>query len=279
MEIRKQARSLISSGSRSKNVHLVCFPCAGAGRSAFAGLNAALGPDIEVVSVELPGHGSRLDEEPLDSLSDIVKHLIPELLAYGNEPWIFFGHSMGCLVAYEVAHQLRSLGATGPLGILAAARAAPNLKDPGRDVHNLSQDNLVEELRRYDGTPPEVVESYELMQLLLPTLRADFKACETYQCPPRPPLEVPMVAYAGIDDPQTNIPTILAWQKHTRADFRFRLFEGGHFFVEASNESFVTALRQDVSVMLAGIGSRCCTTDCDHDAVKPPPNRRLSRYE
>jgi surfactin synthase thioesterase subunit len=271
----KQVRSLIPGKSSSNNVRLICFPCAGGGRSAFAGLTDSLGLDIEVVRVELPGHGSRLDEEPLDSLSSIVDHIVPELLSDAGQSLIFFGHSMGCLVAYEVAHRLRALEATVPLGIIAAARAAPNLKDPGRDVHNLPYEDFLEELRLYDGTPPEVVESREIMQLLLPTLRADFKACETYHCPRRSLLEIPVLAYAGIDDPQTTVATILEWQKHTLAGFRFRLFEGGHFFVEASNESFVAALRRDVAALMTGIGPRFTTVNCGSVAGIQSPEEAI----
>jgi medium-chain acyl-[acyl-carrier-protein] hydrolase len=208
---------------------VVCVPFAGGSAQVFAPLASALnGP--RVLGVQLPGRASRLREAPHRRLQDVVDEVTTALEAEVDGPFLLFGTSMGGLVAFETTRALRRLGRPLPAALIVAAARAP--QSPSRDlrIHDLPTDRLLQALRRYGGTPPQVLAEPDLMDLLLPMIRADFAVTETYVHAEESPLPMPLIAMGGRDDPFVPAADLEGWADHTAADHQQLLFEGGHFF-------------------------------------------------
>lgn len=222
-------------------LRLFCFPHAGGAASAFAGWADAL-PGVEVVAVQPPGREGRLAEPPFDRLEPLVEAAHAALTPLWDRPFAFFGHSTGALVAYELIRRLRRDGRPRPLHLVASGRWAPHLQDPEPPVHALPREELIAALRRYDGTPEEVLDHREIMDLLLPLLRADFAIGDTYVHRAEPPVEVPITAVAGEEDPRVTADSLAAWGEHTRAPFAAHRMPGGHFYLFAERARLLRLL-------------------------------------
>jgi medium-chain acyl-[acyl-carrier-protein] hydrolase len=165
------------------------------------------------------------------------------LRPYLDLPFAFFGHSMGALIAFELARHLARRQARGPMHLFVSGRAAPQLPDEGPPIHHREYEAFVEELRHLNGTPAEVLQNPELLELLLPRLRADFALCETYRCPAGPPLRCPLTAFGGLEDDVTR-EELRAWESQTVGPFTLQLFPGDHFFLHRSRQGLVEAIVQ-----------------------------------
>jgi medium-chain acyl-[acyl-carrier-protein] hydrolase len=222
-------------------LRLFCFPNAGAGASVFRGWQDLL-PLVQVCPVQLPGRETRLAEAAFTRIEPLVQALTEGLRPELGEPFAFLGHSMGGLLAFELAHQLRQAGAAGPLHLVVAGRPAPHMPRKLPQMHDLPDDEFRKELRELGGTPPAVLEHEELMQLLLPVLRADFTVCETYRCPARPPLACPLSAFGGREDDTVPEEDLAGWRQYTTGPFALHILPGDHFFLHTSRARFVELL-------------------------------------
>lgn len=219
------------------SVRLVCFPFAGGSATYFRPLPALLGPDIEVLAIQYPGRQDRRAEAVVDDLPRLAEHVCGALASWLDKPFAFFGHSMGAIVAFEVARRLPLRGGPQPLTLFASGRRAPSIQRA--DLTHLRDDaGLVAELRSLGGTEAAILADQELVQMILPAFRGDYRAIETY----RPPadhavLDIPITAMVGDQDPKATIEDAAAWQEHTTAEFTLRVFPGGHFYLtEAAAE-------------------------------------------
>jgi medium-chain acyl-[acyl-carrier-protein] hydrolase len=212
-------------------LRLFCFPYAGGGASVFRLWPDDLLPDIEVCSILLPGREHRLREPLFTRISPLVKRLAQEIEPYLDKPIAFFGHSLGSLVSFELARELRRLQAPMPKYLFVSGRRAPQIPQPLPHLHSLPDAAFWQRLRRYDGTPEVVLQHAELMELFLPILRADFGLNETYAYYAEEPFDFPIYAFGGFQDKTLNREEILPWREHTRASFSLRMFRGGHFFI------------------------------------------------
>jgi medium-chain acyl-[acyl-carrier-protein] hydrolase len=220
----------------------MCFPHAGGAASAFADWHAWMPTGIEVRPVQLPGRWNRIAEEPFTSVRDIVEALgefIPPLL---DRPFALFGHSMGALVAFEVCRYLRRHGLPAPVHLFVAGRRAPHLPETDGLSASLPQAEFLERLRKLDGIPEKVLESPELIEVLMPALRADVAACEAYRYVPEAPLGCPIMVVGGSSDPETAGERLEAWRTHTSKAFAVRVFPGGHFFLKTQPADILCAI-------------------------------------
>lgn len=236
-------------------LRLWCFPHAGGGVSAFRGWPACLPASIEVWSVELPGRDTRIAVPPFTSMSPLVEAIVEAIGPLLDRPSALFGHSLGALLAFEVARALRSRGGAPPLALFVSGCRAPQLGDRRRRVHRLPREAFLEAVRELSGTPDEVLSSPELVELLLPMLRADFTVSETYRYVDLEPLQVPLIACCGAEDREVSAAEMAAWHKQTTAGFRLRLFAGGHFFVRTALAPLLAAISEDL-LALAAAGAR-----------------------
>jgi medium-chain acyl-[acyl-carrier-protein] hydrolase len=243
---------LIPQPRPSATLRLFCFPYAGGGASLVTPWAPALPPQVELVAVQPPGREGRLMEKPIGDLRELVAALHRELLPLMDRPFAFFGHSNGGLMAFELTRSLRRAGALLPQLLIASGRPAPQLPLDEEPIHALPDAEFRDALRRFNGTPEEILDNQELMELFTPLLRADFQLGETYRYTPEPPLELPVTAWGGARDTEVPRERIEAWREQTSAAFHFRMFPGDHFFLNGDRPLLLQALGEELYALLRG---------------------------
>ena len=227
-------------------IRLFCFPYAGAGIAIFRAWPDGLPADVEVCPVQLPGRGTRLMEPPFTRLSPLIHALAQALFPLLDKPFAFFGHSLGALVSFELARQLRRHYALQPVRLFVSADRAPQIPNRDPPVHSLPEGEFLLELNRLKGTPREVLEDEELRQIMLLLLRADFAVYETYRYLTEPPLNCPISAFGGLQDERIIRGDLEAWRDQTCASFSLRMFPGDHFFLNTTQPALLQALAQEL---------------------------------
>lgn len=216
-------------------MRLFCFPYAGVGPSAFRGWAEALDGCLEGSFVHLPGREGRLREAPYRSMAELVPVLADALSPLLDKPALFYGHSVGAKVAFETCRELRRRNAMVPVHLFVGACPAPHLEREHAPMHQLGDDEFLQELqRRYGGVPAEIMQDAEIRALLLPGMKADVTLLETYQYSPEPPLGCPITAFGGDRDAMVLPRLIEGWQHLTAGGFRFRIVAGDHFFAQSA---------------------------------------------
>ncbi len=243
-------RPRMSSRAR---LRLFCLPHAGGGAQMFRGWAAHLPLDIDLCAVQLPGREKRLREPAYARLEPLVEEMARVLSAEIDLPFAIFGHSMGALLGFELARRVYSDLGRQPVRLFVAGHRAPQLPDPDPPIHELSDDEFIAELRRLNGTPPELFEYPELLQTVLPTLRADFTLCETYVFKSGPPLTCAVSAYGGFQDPEARQPSLEAWREQTVGEFRLHMIPGDHFFIHRSAALVLGTVREQLQPVLDGL--------------------------
>jgi len=225
-------------------LRLFCFAYAGGSAWIFRPWAKQLSANIEVCAVELPGRGKRLAEPALTDLPSLIQILGPQLIPYLDLPFAFFGHSMGALIAFELSRWLRRSVQLSPLHFWASAARAPHLPVPPPFMHTLSDSGFTERLKHYQGTPLSVLNNPELIDLILPTLRADFTLLETYTHQPKAPFTFPITGLWGQQDTIVSKIDVVTWQVHT-SKFSIEAIAGNHFFMQ--QPSFIQKLSSELA--------------------------------
>ncbi|MDZ7959069.1 MAG: thioesterase II family protein [Aulosira sp. DedQUE10] len=223
-------------------LRLFCFPYAGGSSLIFRTWADFLPPCIEVCAIELPGRGRQMRLPPYNKIELLVDAIASNTHPYLDKPFAFFGHSMGGLVSFELTRLLRKRYGIVPARLFVSGRRAPQIPDSEPPIHYLPEIAFIEELRHLNGTPREVLENAELMQLFLPILRADFAVLETYTYTPKPPLECPITVFGGLQDSEVGCDELQAWQEQTKAGFNLQLFHGDHFFLHSAQSLLLEKL-------------------------------------
>jgi medium-chain acyl-[acyl-carrier-protein] hydrolase len=214
-------------------VRLFCLPYAGGSSTVFRTWPDALVSHAEVALIQMPGRGSRYRETPLNRLTEVVQLLADAMTDLLDCPYMLLGHSLGGLISFELIRELRRRGLPEPLHLFVCARPAPHLPNERTPVHNASDDILIQEVqRRYGGIPPAILADAEMLQLFLPTLRADLEVLETYRYVPEAPLNCDITVYGGYQDLAVTYTQLAAWSEHTVSRFSHQMFPGNHFFVQ-----------------------------------------------
>lgn len=228
------------------SLRIFCFPYAGGGAAVFRRWNSGLPEDIEVWPVQPPGRETRIAETPFRDMLAFTASVADALRPHLDVPFAFFGHSMGAAVAFDLARRLRRRGWAQPTFLFLSARRPPHLPDKNRLRYDLSDAEFMAELRRLGGTPKAALESPELLELLVPVLRADCQVCDTYLYAEEPPLDCPIAAYYGEGDVDTPLEDMEQWRIHTNRSFALRGFAGDHFFLTAAESEVLAAICSDV---------------------------------
>ena len=198
-------------------------------------------PDTALHGVQPPGRGARLREPALTRMTDLVKAIVDAVEF--ESPYLFFGHSLGALVAYEVATALREANSDLPFCLLASACRPPHLAPIGTLENQLTDDELLEVVAsQYASIPPEMQRSSRFRRIFLPCLRADFAVAESYVYVERAPLACPIIALGGSED-HVSREELAEWENYTSEQLEVRQVPGGHFYLREQQDTLIAVLR------------------------------------
>ncbi|ARU62664.1 hypothetical protein CBW65_18050 [Tumebacillus avium] len=211
---------------------LFCFHFAGGGASAYNQWGKDLPDNIEVVAIQLPGRESRLFEPVFTSLQPLLETLAAELLPHlKDKPFAFFGHSMGAIVSFEMSRYLKKHQGIQPTHLFVSGYPGPHTYKNEDPYYVKSDADLIQDLVELGGTPQELLDNEELMKLVLPTIRADFQVCDTYEFAEGVLLDCPITAFGGWADEMLTEEGMQAWGELTGGEFEMEMFEGDHFYL------------------------------------------------
>jgi medium-chain acyl-[acyl-carrier-protein] hydrolase len=242
----------ITGQGRNENaaLRLFCLPYAGGATDIFRPWSNLLPSNIEVCPIQLPGRGGRLLEPPFTNLSLLVEALTSELRPYLDRPFALFGHSMGAIIVFELARQLRSKQINEPLHLFVSGWRAPQIPRREQPSFDLPEAEFLNKLRGLGGSPDGLLDNPKFIQLLLPLLRADFKMIQTYTYSPQPPLACSITALGGLQDHVAKQEDLEAWREQTTGAFSLRLLPGNHFFIHEAQPVLLALLADEIGVIV-----------------------------
>jgi medium-chain acyl-[acyl-carrier-protein] hydrolase len=234
----------VPSPNREARVRLFCIPYAGRGASCFHTWSRALsGAPIEMLAVQLPGRESRVGEASFCAIAPLVQALADQIEPFLDRAYCLFGHSMGALVAFELARELGRRRRPDPGWLFVSGANAPHMPREEEPLHHLPDDALIRAVtERYQGIPQQVLDDRELLELVLPALRADLTAIETYQFLEGARLQCGISAFAGRADRSVKPATLAPWRELTDGGFVSNLFAGDHFYLHDQRDELIDAL-------------------------------------
>jgi surfactin synthase thioesterase subunit len=224
-------------------VRLVCLPHAGGSATAYRQWYKLLPVDVEVCAIELPGRGSRFNEPALTTMEAVVQHAMALTEPLVGVPYLLCGHSMGAVVALEVARRWCDKGRP-PRALVVSACRAPYLptRHP-RPLSGLEDEDLVRELSFLDRVPAPMLRTRGFIETFLPMIRADLRCRETWRDDMRQ-VNVPLHVLGGSDDRSVDRADLEAWDRYSDRPIEIRIFEGGHFFIHELQRQFIDYLKQ-----------------------------------
>ena len=195
-----------------------------------------------MLGVQLPGRGARLDEPAFTRMGPLVDAIVAEVTF--QAPFAFFGHSLGALVAYEVAKVLHATGRRQPDRLFASACPAPHLPRIDPPIHQLPDEELAALINQeYASLPAEIMENPDLLRLVLPAHRSDFELVETYEYHAGEPLDRPLTVIGGTEDELTES-ELAAWGRHTATRLDLQLLPGGHFYLREQRDRLLHLVKE-----------------------------------
>ncbi|NEO02099.1 MAG: thioesterase [Moorea sp. SIO3I7] len=228
-------------------VRLFCFHYLGGGASVFRKWSDHLSPDLEVCPIQMPGREGRIDEQPFVRMPALVETLAEVLYPYLDKPFAFYGHSMGALISFEVARQLRRQYGLNPVHLFVAAYYAPHLLSPFQSLGEWNDSLLIKKLPRLLDAPKSSLENADFLQALLPTVKADLQILSNYTFLEENPLNCPIWAFGGLQDDRVKQDDISAWRKHTSSTFKLEMFPGKHLFLLRKRKLILSAISQGLN--------------------------------
>ncbi|MEU2834954.1 alpha/beta fold hydrolase [Streptomyces lavendulae] len=231
-------------------VRLVCLPHAGGSASFYLPVARAMPDFADVLCVQYPGRQDRRSEPLIDNIPELADHVFTALLPWADRPLAFFGHSMGASVAFEVARRFEREKGIVAAALFASGRRAPSAHRR-ESVHLLDDRGLIDEVKSLSGTDTQLLGDDEVLRMVLPAIRADYRAAETYAPEPGEPLHCPLLAMVGSDDPKVTVPEAAAWAGHTEGPFALRVFSQGHFYLVRDQAEVIQAMSDRLRTSLA----------------------------
>lgn len=243
-----------SKPNSESRIRLFCFPYAGAGSSVYNAWSNWLSPEVELFVVNLPGRDARIREAPYRRLQTLIAPLTQGMIPYLDKPFVFFGHSMGSLISFEVARELRRRTGSLPLHLFVSGRKPPDAPATHPNLHQLPEGEFLQIAQRLYGALPEIIlQDPELVNLFSSMMRADVTMLETYEYEAEPPLGCPITAYGGDLDRSVDVENLAHWQAHTSAAFNLKMFPGEHFFIQTARSAVFRELNAELAGVLKGL--------------------------
>jgi medium-chain acyl-[acyl-carrier-protein] hydrolase len=231
------------------SLRLYCFPYAGARGNIFGRWASQLAADVEICPIVLPGRGVRRGSPSFKRLAPLVEKLGEDLEPELDHPFAFFGHSLGALIAFEMARYLRREECPEPAQLFVSGCRPPHYPNDRAATYDLPDADLQRELVRLNGTPPQIFEIPELLQYVLPIVRADFEVIQTYAYTPQAPLSCPITVLGGLGDRDVPVDALDGWREHTSCGCTQHLFDGDHFFLHSAESAVLALLSRECERM------------------------------
>ncbi|MCK4259540.1 MAG: thioesterase [Halanaerobiales bacterium] len=211
---------------------LFCFPYAGGSARFYKRWQQYLPPEIEIIPIDPPGRGRRFGQKFSESVDEMVEDIFEQVKdQLIDTDYAFFGHSMGAIMSQELTYKVMDSGLPAPLHLFLSGRGAPHIEDEDDEkTYLLPDDQFKAKLQKYGGTPTEILENPELMDIFIPILRADFKVCDIYEHSEREPFDCGITSFSGLEEKLTD-EQVQGWQQYTKRKLKINKFPGGHFFI------------------------------------------------
>lgn len=222
-------------------INLICFPHAGGSASFYYPVSDAMQPTLQVIALQYPGRQDRRQEPGLRTIADFADEAFKALAPIADQPFAFFGHSMGATIAFEVALRMEQQLGRSPVTLFASGRRAPS-RHRDETVHQRSDDGIVKEMQLLAATDARLLGDPELLRMILPAIRSDYRAAETYRYEPGPKLRSPILALVGDADPKVTVDEAQSWSEHTTGTFELQTFSGGHFYLAGHQTSVINLI-------------------------------------
>ncbi len=235
------------------DLKLICFPYAGGNSSTYMSWAKYLPENVELIIVQPPGRGSRIFEPIYSDMKSLISDLLWLIPEHLNTPYILLGHSLGSRIAFELMVQLNKLKFPLPLHFIASGSRAPHLASDKKRIFNLPDKEFISELKKLNGTPKDVLENNELMELLLPMLRADFKIAENYCYSGSEIFNCPISLLAGNDDIDITLSMLEGWVDHFTEIKNIYIVSGNHFFIDNNTEAVIQKINEVIQQSLSNL--------------------------
>ncbi len=230
-------------------LRLLCLPHAGGAASAYALWHRYMPSHIEVWSVQLPGRENRLSESAFTDWASLIHTLANAVWPITDVPLMCFGHSMGAVMAFELARYLRHHSTFAFQALLLSGHCAAHMSPNSEPIHHLPDDAFVHKVAEFEGLPVALTTSADFREIWLPSLRADFTLCERYRYVDDAPLSCPMIALGGVQDGHVRPSDLRAWSAHTLSSFRMHMLPGGHFYLHEQRDRFMQTLLAELTML------------------------------
>jgi surfactin synthase thioesterase subunit len=198
--------------------------------------------------VQYPGRQDRRAEPNIDNIPRLADAIFPALRPLTDRPLAFFGHSMGAVLAYEVALRLEQDGAAPLSRLYVSGRRAPSRYRP-EIVHQQGDEGIIAELQQFNGTNSDLLGDPETLEMILPAIKSDYRAIETYRDTTGRSVNAPIVAIIGDNDPKVTIDEAEAWAEHSTGAFDLRVFPGGHFYLVDQSRQVIQLISDDLAAL------------------------------
>lgn len=227
-------------------IRLFCFSYAGGGASTFLRWRAHFPKHIDLCAVQQPGREDRNAETPINDLALLIAKIADAIAPHINVPYAFFGHCNGALIAFELTRELRRRGLQAPKHIFVSSFRSPDLKNSNQSLHDLPKTRFISNLKAYGGMPEEILNNEEIIDSMMPTLRADFSLHETYRYLEEERLDSPMTILGGLQDNVVRRSELQGWKDKTQKTAKVKLFPGGHFFIDTHRQFLLKAIKDEL---------------------------------
>lgn len=235
-------------------LRIFCFPYAGGGATVYYKWYNSFSEDIEICAVRLPGRESRIKEKPYRNMANLIEKLAVDILPLFDKPFLLFGHSLGAHISYHLARFLRRNSMPCPKHLFVSGARAPHMpKDPTELHYEMEEKRFIKGLIELGGMPEELLKNRELLDLFLPTLRADIEVLNTVDYSEEEPLDCGITSFGGVFDPKISREESEAWSKHTNGKFRHEMIPGEHLFINTHREQLINFINHDIQTNLDDI--------------------------
>lgn len=241
---------VIPKPNPNARIRLFCFPYAGGNAGTYLAWAEQLPSAVELVALQLPGRATRFAEPAISDMQHMIEALLKHSASFTERPYVLFGHSLGSKVAYEFAATMCRLGNRKPSHLLVSGSGAPHLPGEKIPLYNLPEAEFIAKLEKLQGTPLEILHNKELMAMLTPLIRADFKIADTYR-PDARPIHCPLTILGGTLDQDVSADMLAGWNQLTHYPGHVHMIEGNHFFVEQNRSAVLAIVNQTLESLLS----------------------------